>query len=40
MSEEIKKAETIENVNKEFCENLEQLKSRAGGGKSLYFSCC
>lgn len=40
MSEEIKKAETIENVNKEFCETLEQLKSRAGGGESLYFSCC
>lgn len=40
MSEEIKKAETIENVNKEFCKTLEQLKSRAGGGKSLYFSCC
>lgn len=37
MSEEIKKAETIENVNKEFCENLEQLKSRAGGVKAFIF---
>lgn len=40
MSEEIKKEETIKDVNKEFCERLEQLKSRSGGGKSLYFSCC
>lgn len=31
---------TKEGVNKEFCEKLEQLKSRAGGGRSLYFSCC
>lgn len=37
---EIKKVETIEDVNKEFCEKLEQLKSCVGGGKSLYFSCC
>lgn len=37
MSEEIKKTETIENVNKEFCETLEQLKSRAGGVKAFIF---
>ena len=37
MSEEIKKAEIIENVNKKFCETLEQLKSRAGGVKAFIF---
>lgn len=30
MLEEIKKAKTIEDVNKEFLEKLEQLKSHAG----------
>lgn len=37
MSEEIKKAETIKDVNKEFCERLEQLKSRSGGVKAFIF---
>ena len=37
MSEETKKAEAIEEVNKEFCEKLEQLKSRAGGVKAFIF---